>query len=138
MGEETYHRIEYSISAEVVAWMGDKTLAEHWYDELSPMPARWGGGISGSLDRSRGLLALRLDLADDAEMYFERALEWCESEKCPVEAGRCHQGLADVAERRGDLESAREHLDAAGELFAKHGAKLYLDQVLAKKEILKA
>jgi hypothetical protein len=31
-----------------------------------------------------------------------------------------------------------QHLDAAGELFAKHGAKLYLNQVLAKKEILKA
>ena len=31
-----------------------------------------------------------------------------------------------------------QHLDAAGELFAKNGAKLYLDQVIAKKEILKA
>ena len=31
-----------------------------------------------------------------------------------------------------------EHLDRAGELFSQHGAKLYLDQVLAKKEILKA
>jgi hypothetical protein len=29
-----------------------------------------------------------------------------------------------------------EHPDAAGELFAQHGARLYLDQVLAKKEIL--
>ena len=51
----------------------------------------------------------------------------------PIEAGRNHQGLAEVAERRGDLEAAREHLDAAGALFAKHGAKLYLDQVIAKK-----
>ena len=31
-----------------------------------------------------------------------------------------------------------EHLDLTGELLAKHGAKLYLDQVTAKKEILKA
>ena len=31
-----------------------------------------------------------------------------------------------------------QHLDAAGELFSRHGAKLYLDQVLAKKEFLKA
>ena len=46
--------------------------------------------------------------------------------------------LADVAERRGDIEAAREHLDAAGALFAQHGAKLYLDQVLAKKQFLKA
>ncbi len=31
-----------------------------------------------------------------------------------------------------------QHLDAAGELFAEYGAKLYLDQVLAKKQFLKA
>ena len=29
---------------------------------------------------------------------------------------RCHQGLADVAERRGDHAAAMEHLDAAGDL----------------------
>jgi hypothetical protein len=56
-----------------------------------------------------------------------------------IDAGRNHQGLAEVAERRGELEEAHEHLDAAAELFARHGAaKLYLDQVLSKKEILKA
>ena len=31
-----------------------------------------------------------------------------------------------------------EHLDRADELFSRYGAKLYLDQVLAKKQILKA
>ena len=31
-----------------------------------------------------------------------------------------------------------EYLDRVGELFSRHGAKLCLDQVLAKKEILKA
>jgi hypothetical protein len=31
-----------------------------------------------------------------------------------------------------------QHLDRAATLFSKHGAKLYLDQVLAKKQILKA
>ncbi len=31
-----------------------------------------------------------------------------------------------------------QHLDAAGALFAKHGAKLYLDEVIARKQILKA
>ena len=33
---------------------------------------------------------------------------------------------------------ASEHLEIAGELFARYGAKLYLDQVIAKKQILKA
>ena len=31
-----------------------------------------------------------------------------------------------------------EYLDRASELFSRHNAKLYLDQVLAKREILKA
>ena len=54
--------------------------------------------------------------------------------------GRCLQGLAlaNLAERRGDLAAASEHLDAAGELFAWYGAKRYLDQMLARKQILKA
>jgi ATP/maltotriose-dependent transcriptional regulator MalT len=90
------------------------------------------------LDRSDGVLALRLDLVEEAGQHFRTGLEWCERERCPVEAGRCLQGLAEVAERRGDLEAARGHLDRAGELFSRHGATLYLDQVLAKKEILRA
>jgi len=55
-----------------------------------------------------------------------------------VEAGRCQQGPAEVAERRGDHALAMQHLDAAGALFARHGVELYLDHVLAKREILKA
>ncbi len=31
-----------------------------------------------------------------------------------------------------------EHLDRAGELFSRYGAKLYLYQVLAEKEVLTA
>jgi tetratricopeptide (TPR) repeat protein len=85
-----------------------------------------------------GQLALRLELVGEAEGHFRAGLEYCERERCVVEAGRCHQGLAEVEERHGNLEAAREHLDRAGELFAQHGAKLYLDQVIAKKEILKA
>jgi hypothetical protein len=53
-------------------------------------------------------------------------------------AVRCHQGLADVAAVRGNQALVMEHLDAAGELIARYGAKLYLDQVLAKKQFLKA
>ena len=31
-----------------------------------------------------------------------------------------------------------EHLDRAAELFSRYGAKLYLDQVLAKKQVHQA
>ncbi len=43
------------------------------------------------------------------------------------------QGLADVAERRGDRGEALRCLDRAAALFRQHGAKLYLDRVIAKK-----
>jgi len=55
-----------------------------------------------------------------------------------VEAGRYLQGLAIIAEDRGDHARANECLDRAGALFSKHGAKLYLDQVIGKKDFLKA
>ena len=42
------------------------------------------------------------------------------------------------SEHCGDHALAMEHLDRAGALFSEYGAKLYLDQVLAKKQILKA
>lgn len=51
---------------------------------------------------------------------------------------RCLHGLAEVAERRGDLAVAMMLLDRAAALFQQHGAVLYVRQVLAKKDILKA
>ena len=98
---------------------------------VSSYAGRGFGALNGSL-------ALRLDLVDEAEAHYHSGIEWGERERCPVEAGRCLQGLADVADRRGDHALASQHHDAAAELFIEHGAKLYLDQVLAKKEILKA
>ncbi len=52
--------------------------------------------------------------------------------------GRCLQGVADVAEARGDHAKAMEYLDGAAAKFVEYGAKLYLDQVLAKKSVLGA
>jgi tetratricopeptide (TPR) repeat protein len=91
-----------------------------------------------SLPRLAGLLDLHFDRLESAETRLRHALAWCGRERCPIEAGRCHQGLAEVAERRGDHTAALEHLERAGALFSQHGARLFLDQVLAKKEILKA
>ncbi|MBM4414948.1 MAG: hypothetical protein FJ035_01480 [Chloroflexi bacterium] len=90
------------------------------------------------MQRVYGDWAVALDMLDDAERLHRDALAWCERERCPIEAGRYHRGLADVAERRGQHAETMQHLDAAGELFARHGAKLYPDQVIAKKQILKA
>lgn len=42
-----------------------------------------------------------------------------------------------MPEGRDDHALAPEHLDRAGELFSEYGARLYLDRVVARKEILK-
>ncbi len=85
-----------------------------------------------------GHLDLARSRVDDAGRRFADALAWAQRQRCPVFEGRSHQGLAEVAERRGDHTTALEHLEHAGALFADHGANYYLDQVLAKKEVLKA
>ena len=56
----------------------------------------------------------------------------------PSSRGVNLMGLAEVAERRDDHDEAVQLLDQAADLFQQHGAQLYLKQVLAKKDILKA
>ena len=86
-----------------------------------------------STQRIYGDVALGLDQLEDAEMRFRTGLAWCERERCPIEAGRCLHGLAEVAERRGDAAEALSLFDRAAVLFQQHGAKLYLDRVIAAK-----
>ena len=114
---------------EIAAYLKRHAAARMFFSAGGPMP-----------DTIRGTIALKLGDVDEAERHFRTGFEWASSPdvRFEVDAGRCLQGLAEVAERRGDHTLAMEHLDAAGELFARHGAKLFLDQVIAKKEILKA
>jgi tetratricopeptide (TPR) repeat protein len=113
--------------ADIAAFLNAASRARYYWDGTA-------------IDRLRGAIALKLDRVDEAEQHFRTGLEWASrlDVRFEVDAGRCHQGLAEVAERRGQHAEAMAHLDAAGELFARHGAKLYLDQVIAKKQILKA
>jgi DNA-binding CsgD family transcriptional regulator len=97
---------------------------------------RWGGPYvwpRGSWDRLGAVVYLLCGLVDDAERLLRAGLEWCERERCPIEAGRCLQGLADVAERRGQRRLALQHLERAAALFEQYGANLYLRQVRAKE-----
>ena len=92
----------------------------------------------GSFDRSRATWALAMEETEEAERLARAGLAWTQRERCPVEEGRCHQLLAEILERRGETRGAAAHLDAAGDLFSQTGARLYLDQVLEKKDLLKA
>lgn len=116
-----------------------ESAAMDFLEELStPADYHFGGTLGTNLDLVRAFLCIRLDRLDEAATHFRAGVEWAEREGCLTEAGRCHQGLADLAERAGDNAVARTHLDTAAEQFAQSGAKLYLEQVIARKEILKA
>ena len=132
----------WSLSAldDALPALAGRELLENLAAELARYPELRGWGLGpGSPDLLRGWIALRIDRVDEAAAHFETGLEWAEREGLVLIAGRCHQSLADLAERRGDEAAAMEHLDRAGERFQRHGAaKLYLDQVLAKKQILRA
>ena len=124
---------------EVLVALGDEPLVQAIYDEV----AGWTGVridplTAKSVDPLRGALALRLGRLEEAEAAYRTGLEWAERERCPIEQGRCLMGLAELAERRGDHGDAVKHLDHAAVLFQQHGVTLYLHQVLAKKDLLKA
>ena len=121
--------------------LGDPSVIERAYAVLMAAPDHrvTPGSIEPS-DVMRGLIAQHLGDVDAAERHYRDGLDWARRPdvRFGLVEGRCLQGLADVAEARGDHALALEHLDGAAAKFAGYGAKLYLDQVLAKKEFLKA
>jgi len=78
-------------------------------------------------------IVLHRGSVDEAEESYQRTLAWCEREGLPIEVGRCLQGLAEVAARRGERAETLQLLDRAAALFQQHGARLYLDRVIARK-----
>ncbi len=80
-----------------------------------------------------GNIALALDEVAVAETAFTGNLTWAQREGADIIGGRCHLGLAEVASRHGQTGDALRHLDAAAALFQQHGAKLFLEQAIAKK-----
>jgi DNA-binding CsgD family transcriptional regulator len=115
--------------------LAETPVLRAWFD-AEPGRAVFIGPDCLLLSRARVGLALGEDgLAYEA---LEEALEVAKRERAPIIEGRCHQGLAEVAERRGQRAEALAHLEAAAALFEQHGAKLYLDQVIARQEELRA
>jgi tetratricopeptide (TPR) repeat protein len=90
------------------------------------------------LSRTIGNWARSFGMIDDAIQIYQDSLAWCQENDCGVEAGRCLLALAEMEDERGNHPQALEYLDEAGALLARHGASYFLDQVIARKEILKA
>jgi len=119
--------------------VGDDDMVQAAYTQLQNWPSlRFSGWLAQGTDHLRGDLALRLGITQEAEEHYRTGLAWAAREQVPAEQGRCLQGLAELAERRGDHTAALRHLDRAAALFQQHGLTLYLQQVLAKKDLLKA
>ena len=120
---------------DVLAELGDDEIVSLTYSRLVTLAHYRLGGMTG-LDHLRGDLALRLELVDESARWYQTGLAWAERERCPVEIGRNLQGLAAVAEHRGDVPGALAYLDRAAIPFEKHGTKLYLAQVGAARQRL--
>ena len=133
---------EIVAAGDVLLVLGDEALLDSAYRLLNEHGRYKAAGRywNEGADVLRGNLALRFGNIDAAARHFEEGRSWAARPDVRfgfIEA-RNLQGLADVAEARGDHALAMQQLDTAGALFAQYGAKLYLDQVLAKKQFLKA
>ena len=97
-------------------------------------------GIAASLDELRGTLALGLGRLEAAEQHFIDGREWSARSdvRFGLVEGRCLQGLAAIAEARGDEALAIAHLDAAGDRLAPYRATSYLGEVIERKLRLNA
>ena len=102
------------------------------FDSLGDYPY-WDALVFRSCRRLRGTFALALGQIDVAADEFASALEWTTAQRLCVEAGRSHEGLAEVAERRDDTELALRHLEQAIELYRPHGLRRLLDRALSAR-----
>ena len=140
LGNVTFQQTALAYLGAHLVELADETLLAAFdelvrhHDALEDAPVH----SFGSIQLSFATYELARGRGDDVERRYREALAWARRERCPIDEGRSLLGLADLAERCGDHPAALDHLEAAGAIFAEHGLTYYLDQVLAKKEILKA
>ena len=102
------HIAQIAIIDECLPALGDDAPVAEAYEEASARSHWRFAALQGrNLDHIRGALALRLGRIGEAEEWYRTGLEWSERERCPVEQGRCLQGLAEVAEQRGSVRRPR-------------------------------
>ncbi len=94
-----------------------------------------------TVGRVLGILAAANKQWDEAIAYLERATAFCQEKGMPVELAHCRMALADALNGRngtGDHQKAVVLLDQALAEYQRLGMPLYVQEVLSRKEILKA
>ena len=92
----------------------------------------------GSFDRLVAQLYFFRGRLPEARRYLAAAIEWSTEQRAVVELARSEQLLGELELQEGNTEEALRLLDSAAVTYSKLGLGLYLDQVIAKKQILKA
>jgi class 3 adenylate cyclase len=118
-----------------VAYLADeewlRSLLAFEAEQSRPLPFLSAQGECPRL--ARGHAALRLGELKLAQEAFDATLSWAEHERAHVIAGECHESLAEVEARLGNVESAARHLDSAAQLFREYDAPFYLSRAIARK-----
>jgi hypothetical protein len=124
---EDEHYLPAAIDA-IIALADEDVIAE--FDRrIAPKERKRGGAYVYStlqgraLHYTRGVLALRLGREDDAAGHFGSGVAWAERQRCPLDAAACHDGLAQLATRRGDAEAADRESEQAAQLRTTHAPR---------------
>ena len=124
---EDEHYLPAAIDA-IIA-LGAEDVIAGFDRDIAPKKRKRGGEYVYStlqgraLHYTRGALALRLGREGEAARWFESGLAWAQRERCPLDAAACHEGLAQLATRRGDVEAADRHSRDATELRMRHALR---------------
>lgn len=119
---------EAPVATDCLVGLGSEDLVREVRDAIarrdaeSALPDRYCTLQGRSLDVARGALALRLGEPDEARRHFETGLRWARDQRCPVDAGRCVRGLAEVALTARQVEEAQSGFEAAAIVFEAAGA----------------
>ena len=118
---------QVALSAEVAARLGDVTICQSLYDDLSPHAERTafdGVSLSGMVAHALGVLSDALGRLDDADQYFATAAAGNERMAAPFLMARTCVAWARMLLRRddrGDRDRARDLLGRGHDLAARYG-----------------
>ncbi len=120
-------------AVDVTVALADDVRARQIFEHLTARPEVRCYPNDVSIDHVRGDLALRFGEIGQAEHWYRVGLAWSESEGAVIESGRCMQGLAEIASRRGKDAEAVRYLDRAITAYEEFGIGLYLQHAVARK-----